>query len=140
MKIRFERVPDYTFTKKGFVTVGFWFWDKPNNKGTLTIQVCKMRDVRHEAAVWGHEILEAIYCWLFHVTTEVADAFDETYERLYEAGTVSKTVEPGCDPKCPYHWGHMAGIVWEHICIYGTFASWDAYNKECNRLMKITSA
>ncbi len=138
MKIKFQRVPDYTFTEKGYLTVGYWFWDKPNNQGTLTVQVTRLCDWRFEAAVWGHELIEVFYCWLRHITTEVCDAFDESYERAYEAGTVSKSVEPGCDPKCPYHWGHMAGIVWEHICIYGTFASWTAYEKECNRVMKIS--
>lgn len=137
MKIRLQRVPDKSFIQNGFTTVGFWFWDKPKNKGTLTIQVTKMLDWRFEAAVWGHEIIEVFYCWMFKITTEECDVFDEGYERLYESGKVSKSVEPGCDPKCPYHWGHMAGIVWEHICIYGTLASWKKYDNECNRVMEI---
>lgn len=136
MKIRFERVTG--FTERGFTTVGFWFWTKPKNKGTLTIQVTRMRDWRFEAAVWGHEIIEAVYCWIFGITTEVCDEFDAFYEREYEAGRIHKSVEPGHDPKCPYHIGHMMGVCWEHICIPMLFASWKSYEAECNRVMGIT--
>ena len=135
--IRFERV---TSRPHGFVTVGYWSWDKPDNKGMLTIEVVKMQDWRHEFAVWGHECIEALYCKLFNVTTEVADAFDETYEAGYADGSIPLTKEPGHDPRCPYHWGHMLGVVWEYVCIYGLLASWKKYEVECNHIMGILSS
>jgi hypothetical protein len=133
MKIRLERV---NFRPGGFTTVGYWKWTLPHNKGTLIIQVHKL-PWRFELAVWGHELVEVFYCWLFGITTEEADKFDSFYEQEYEVGRIPKTAEPGCDARCPYHWGHMAGIVWERICIYGTFASWKKYEIECNRVMGI---
>lgn len=133
--IKFYRTDGPAF---GYTTVGYWRWDQPNNKGCLHVYVTKMCDWRFELAVWGHEIVEILYCWLFGVTTEKADEFDNYYEAEYEAGRISPTEEPGCDPKCPYHWGHMMGIVWEHIAIHGTFASWKKYEAECNRVMGIT--
>lgn len=121
----------------GFTTVGYWFWDRPGNRGRLTIQVHRMNDWRHELAVWGHEIIEAAYCKLARVTTEECDLFDNMYEQWYRDGTKPKSEEPGCDPKCPYHRGHMWGIVWEEIVIFATMASWEKYESECNKIMGI---
>ncbi len=96
-----------------------------------------MKDWRHELAVWGHEIIEVVYCWLFGVTTEEADKFDSFYEEEYAAGRISPDKEPGHDPRCPYHVGHMLGVIWEHVCIRLTFASMLKYEKECNEIMGI---
>jgi hypothetical protein len=122
---------------RGFITVGYWSWSKPKNRGDLIIEVIKMSSWRFEGAVWGHEIIEAIYCWLFGITTEKCDEFDIMYEEKYESGEISPDKEPGCDRNCPYHIGHMAGIVWEWLFIHLTFASWKRYNQECNKIMGI---
>lgn len=124
----------------GYTTVGYWRWTKPNNKGTLEIYVARMKSRRHFLAVLGHECLEAFYCWLFGVSTEAADAFDQIYEKGYDAGVIPMEWEPGHNAHCPYHWGHMAGVVWEYICIYGSFGSWKSYEEECNRIMEIFAA
>lgn len=134
MKIKFQRME---MGQMPFLTVGYWKFDQPKNKGTLYIQVIKLRDWRFEAAVWGHEIIEAFYCWLLGITTEQADEFDAMYERGYNDGSISKDKEAGHDRRCPYHWGHMMGVVWEHIWIPLTLASWSKYNDECNRVMGI---
>ena len=123
----------------GLTTVGYWRFTKPDNGGDLIVEVARMNDWRFMLSVYGHELIEALYCWMFHVTTEVCDDWDNYYERLYESGKVSPEVEPGHDPKCPYHWGHMGGVVWEYIAIYGTFASWKKYIDETNRVMEIGS-
>jgi len=120
-----------------FTTIGYWSWSEPQNSGTLHIEVVKMSDWRFEFAVWGHEIIEVAYCWLIGTTTEQADDFDAMYEKGYNDGTIPKTKEPGHDRKCPYHWGHMAGVAWEHICIFITFASWSKYLAECDKIMEI---
>jgi hypothetical protein len=120
-----------------FTTLGYWWFDEPQNKGTLNIEVVKLSDWRFEAAVWGHELIEILYCKIVGVTTEQADEFDAMYERGYANGSIPKSREPGHDPKCCYHWGHMMGVAWEHICVYGTFASWSRYLAECDKLMGI---
>ena len=134
MKVKLKRLPG---RHPVYTTVGYWSWDKPDNKGTLTIEVSKMKDWRHELAVWGHEIIEVFYCWLFGVTTEEADKFDSFYEAEYAAGRISPEDEAGDDRRCPYHWGHMGGVVWEHIVIRVTFASMVRYAEECNAIMGI---
>lgn len=124
----------------GFTTVGYWYWSKPCNKGTLTVQVCKMNDWRHELAVWGHELIEVFYCWLFRITTEQADKFDAYYEECYERGIKQPDEEAGDDPDCPYYIGHRLGVAWEYFCIFITFASWTKYYAECNRIMGVQSS
>jgi hypothetical protein len=120
-----------------FVTVGYWHWTEPNNKGELLVEVSMLSDWRFNLAVLGHELIEVFYCWIFHKTTEECDRFDDIYEDLYKVGKVSPEVEPGTDPACPYHWGHMAGMVWEWLCIHLTLASWKKYDAECNKIMGI---
>ena len=142
MRIKFKRVRDMQFVTTGgqpfkTTTVGFWAWSEPKNKGTLLIQCAAMTSCCHELAVFGHECIEALYCWLRGITTEDCDKFDAFYEAEYEAGRIPKTQEAGHDPRCCYHWGHMAGVVWEYVCIYGTFGSWKAYGDDCNRIMGI---
>lgn len=117
--------------------MGYWYWTGPLNTGQLVIQVMRMSDWRFMAAVWGHEIIEAFWCWFWHITTEQADKFDNMYEEGYKTGKYQLTQEPGHDPACPYHTGHMMGVCWEHVCIRVLFASWAAYNDECDRLMGI---
>lgn len=133
MRIRFQRTES---APMGFTTVGYWYWSEPKNRGTLTIMVCRL-PWRFEAAVWGHELIEALYCKLLGITTEEADAFDEYYERQYELGTISKIEEPGDDPRCPYHRGHRMGVWWEHLWIYMTGGGWRKYDAACNKVMGI---
>lgn len=134
MKIKLQVVDRFP---SGFTTLGYWFWTAPHNTGQLVIQVMQMSDWRFMFAVWGHEIIEALWCWLFIITTEECDAFDQMYEDGYKTGKYQLSQEPGHDPKCPYHTGHMMGVAWEHICIRLLFASWSAYLAECDRLMGI---
>lgn len=136
MRLRIERVDA---TPQGWTTVGWWGWSEPNNHGTLTIQVSRMKSRRYMAAVMGHEILEAAYCKLFKITTEECDRWDQWVESEYASGSIPKTVEAGDIRACPYFWGHQLGIIWEYLCIYGTFASMRCYEAECNRIMGITS-
>lgn len=128
MRVRFKRC---SLAEMPFTTLGYWAWSKPHNRGTLTIQVIPMSDWRHEAAVWGHEIIESVYCWLFRITTESADEFDARYERGYADGLIPIEREPGDNPDCPYHIGHMLGVFWEHVFIRISLAGWSRYERAC---------
>lgn len=121
----------------GFTTCGYWRFTEPHNKGTLEIYVARMKSRRHFLAVLGHECIEVAYCWLFGVTTEAADEFDKVYERGYAMGAIPMDWEPGHNAHCCYHWGHMLGVLWEHIWIYGTFGNFRAYCQECDEIMQI---
>jgi hypothetical protein len=140
--IKFHRLsePKFQGGKLDLTTVGYWWFSKPYNAGTIHVEVLKMKNWRHEVAVWGHEFLEVMWCWLVGCTTEEADKFDLWYESEYASGRISKDKEAGDDRRCPYHWGHMAGVCWEYFWIYLSFGfrkGWDGYTKECNELMGI---
>lgn len=136
MRIKLRRIDQ---KEQKFTTLGYWSWSKPGNKGTLTVQVSRMGDWRFEAAVWGHELIEVFYCWLFRISTEEADRFDAFYEAEYNAGRIATTQEPGDDRKCPYYVGHSAGVAWEHFWIFISFCRWSKYVQECDRIMGISA-
>lgn len=119
----------------GYLTVGYWYFEKPNNKGTLHVEVANLPDWRFSLAVIGHEFIEVFYCWLFGITTERADKFDDWMEGEYESGRIPKDFEGGFHKDCPYRLGHLAGYVFEVICITLTLASWKKYGDACNRVM-----
>jgi hypothetical protein len=118
-------------------TVGYWRFTEPNNGGELEIYCLRTCDWRYTLAVLGHEIIEALYCKLTHVTTEACDKFDIMIEKEYETGVKPYEEEGGFDKRSPYRWGHIMGAVWEYLIIHATFASWKKYDVECNKLMEI---
>lgn len=134
MKIRFETTDGMPH---GLTTVGYWWFDQPWNGGTLHLESAKMRQKRFEIAVFGHELIEALYCRLRGITTEQCDIFDNECEWELIRGTRDKHKEPGFDKKCPYRWGHILGAAWEYAWIYGTFGSWKKYEQNCNQIMGI---
>jgi hypothetical protein len=118
-------------------TCGFWRWDQSRNKGTLHIYCVPLSKRRYRWAVLGHEIIEAVYCKLFRVTTEEADRWDIAFERSYEVGEFPYSFEAGDHPDCPYFFGHRLGVAWEYFCVYCTFADWADYERDCCAAMGI---
>jgi hypothetical protein len=119
------------------LTVGYWQFSEANNKGALTIYNVELPDWRFNLAVKGHEFLEVGYCWLFNITTEECDKFDDMIEEEYEREIKPVTEEGGFDERCPYKWGHRLGFLWEYFIIHITFASWSGYDRACNLVMQI---
>lgn len=115
-----------------FTTVGYWKFDGLCNTGTLQIYCVPLAQKRWVAAVVGHELIESLYCWWFKITTEQCDRWDSEFEKRYRGGTSPVEMEPGDDPQCPYHWGHLLGCVWERLCIALTFAGWKDYTAACD--------
>jgi hypothetical protein len=116
-------------------TVGTWTLDPQT--GDIVILVSKMSDWRFEQAVIGHERKEVFWCKANGITQAECDAWDDQYEKLYKSGAVPPSYEPGEDPNCPYHRGHMLGIIEEIATIIDTGANWRDYNNECDELMGI---
>lgn len=143
MKIKIRRVHRiFSVQEKPLTTVGYWAFmpGKPGDfaqPGWLDIEVLHLSDIRFHWAVVGHELIEAFYCRLFGISTEVCDQWDEHFEWLYSQGKVPKSVEAGDVRGCPYFVGHLLGKAWEHLCIRLTFASWERYLAECDRLMNV---
>lgn len=129
MRIRFNIGTNLPFT-----TVGYWAFDGLCNTGTLQIYCWPLSKKRYRVAVIGHELIEAFYCWCFHITTEECDRWDSKFEQWYKDGRASIEQEPGDAPDCPYHRGHWLGCLWERVCITLTFAGWREYVAECNSI------
>ena len=138
MKINFETVSSIKmFEVAKSTTVGYWAWSRPLNHGDLTIYCTKMSKKRFMWAVFGHECLESLYCWIKGITTEMCDKYDQWCEEEYKAGRAEYVEEMAFRKNCPYRWGHVGGTIIEYIIIYGLFASWSEYEKECYCLMGI---
>lgn len=131
MKIKFHIV---SRMPHNFTTIGYWAFDGLMNSGTLQIYCCPLSRKRYRWAVIGHELIEAIYCWLFRITTETCDRWDAEFEKRYDSGESAVEIEPGDDPECPYHWGHFLGCCWERLFIALTIAGWRDYVEECEGL------
>jgi hypothetical protein len=134
MRIKFKRVAQ---SEQRFTTLGYWSWTHPNNRGTLVIEVSRMKDWRHEGAVWGHEVIESLYCKLMGITTEFCDRYDEEFEKKYATGEVSPMVEAGDQTNCPYHTGHFWGCLWERFFIALTLCRWNEYVVACEKQMGV---
>lgn len=134
MKIRLKRIDQ---RDQKYTTLGYWFFTERDNKGVLVVEVSKMKDWRHELAVWGHELIEVAYCKLMGITTEECDKFDDAFEKRYESGEISPMVEGGDQKECPYYVGHRLGVAWEHFIIALTFAGWKRYVLACEAQMGI---
>lgn len=135
MRLKFHVTDD--LPEAAGTTVGYWNWSEPENHGTLHIWSKPLKKRRHLAAVIGHELIEAAWCKVWGITTEVCDRFDIWMEHEYELGHYPYTFEGGFHKACPYRWGHILGCAWEYLCVYGTFASWRDYEKSCNEVMGI---
>ena len=82
-----------------YATAGDWYF--PPKGGDLTICVSKMPDHRFELLVAVHELIEALACQQAGITTAEVDQFDMTWD------SHGKYLEPGLDPRAPYHVQHM---------------------------------
>ena len=123
--------------KHAGLTIGYWRFSKKNNRGNLIIYNVRLPDWRFNLAVIGHEAIESIYCFMFGITTEICDLYDEWAENQYKLGLAPYTEEMAFRKDCPYRIGHWLGSAWEYFIIAITFANWKIYEQECNRVMGI---
>jgi hypothetical protein len=70
----------------------------------LTITVSDTGDLRYNALLVIHGLVEALLCKAHGITTEEVDAYD----------LKSKDDDPGLNPKAPYHDEHMTALKIEY--------------------------
>jgi len=116
-----------------FTTIGHWYVVDD----VLVIQISKEICFANKVAVIFHELIEAAMCISRGITTEECDAFDEMFEKEYDAGIWPRSVEAGFDMRCPYRRGHIWGSRFERIVIFLLGASWRECNAECDKLMGV---
>jgi hypothetical protein len=111
-------------------TVGYW---AEGSEG-LAVYLFALSDWRFTLAVLFHEIIEWAITKAAGITTVECDIFDEAWEDDCDSGVRSLADEPGDDPACPYHRGHMWGSQFERLVIFLSGASWSEYLDECGRI------
>jgi hypothetical protein len=114
-----------------FTTIGHWAVENEILKIWISEEICW----QNKAAVLFHELIEVFICISKGITTAECDEFDELFEKEYENGIWSKSIEAGFDKRCPYRIGHIWGSRFERIVIFLLGASWKDCNKECDELM-----
>jgi len=141
MKILIETIPH---KEQRYPTVGDWQWttadeaglDKQaykhipsqyGNEPTLVIRVSSMSDWRHEALVAVHELIEVLLCKHSSITEQQVNEFDMTYESF-------SGMEPGDDPKAPYHHQHRFASIVEELLAMELGVDWQTYDREVNSL------
>lgn len=116
-----------------FETLGDW---KRHSDGSYTIWLTEMADWRHTALVLLHELVELLICHHRDVASDDCDAFDREWENEIAQGLHGIEEEAGCDRRAPYHDGHMAGIVAEHLGAMMIGVDWDGYCRDCIQLLE----
>ena len=104
--------------KQRYDTVGDW--PSPVS-GIQHFFISSMKKRAYEVAVFTHELIEEEWCTENNITPQIVDDWDMLYTGKY-------TDDPGADPKCPYHKGHMLGLKAERFVIEKVFnLSWKEY-------------
>lgn len=107
-----------------YPTSGDWLWPNEHN---LLIRVSEMGDWRKEAAVAVHELVEALLCKNDGVTDAEVDAFDKAWAG-HEWVSAGDLIEPGDDPKAPYHRQHCFATAVERLLIAALGVPWGEYD------------
>lgn len=74
--------------------------DYYSENGTVFFRVTDMKDSDYEMEIILHELIERHFNQKKGIKDEVVDTFDSVYKGPFKD-------EPGMDPRCPYHEGHM---------------------------------
>ena len=97
------------------------------NADTLRLKVSKMPEWRWEFLVAVHELIEWGLCKHAGVGLSNIDRFDIQFEKDREAHQWPKDLEPGDDPRAPYHSQHFLATSIERILAYALGVNWKAY-------------
>ena len=123
MKITIETIPH---GDQRYPTAGDWVWIAP---GELSIRVSDMGNVRYEAAIGLHELVEAILCYDAQIPQEAVDTFDALHAKELRAG------EPGDDPGAPYREQHCFATAVERMLIAALGVPWAEYDAAVEALL-----
>ena len=116
-----------------FTTIGHWAVEGDTLRIWISEEICW----ENRVSVLFHELIESSMCIAKGITTEECDAFDDMFEREYEAGIWPFSVEAGFDPRCPYRKGHIWGSRFEWLVLWLLGADKKKCDAECNKLMGV---
>lgn len=124
-----------------YETVGDWYDKEIGIMGnssvpTTIIRVSKMSDINYEILVAIHELVEKVLCDKSGITQQQVDEFDIQYNYDYKSSDIDKDMdlEPGNDPRAPYHRQHKIADIIERLMAIELGVDWEKYNNEVNSL------
>lgn len=104
-----------------YPTVGDWQF----LPGGLHVSVSDTHDRMSNLLVALHEVVEAILCEANGVEEKAVDEFDIKHPEL---------LEPGQDPKAPYHRQHMVAEMVERMVALQAGVNWEEHCKRVDAL------
>lgn len=114
-------------------TVGDWWVD---SNGIVQVRASEMETPCGSALVIIHELVEVLIesvkrTGALRVPARLVEETDE-FDKTYEANRTrdNKEGEPGCEPNCPVHQGHMAASAIEMIAAMILRVNYNAYADE----------
>ena len=108
--------------------------DYVEGPGGVRISISKLRDMRYEALVAIHELIEYILITDAGISIDDIDEYDKEYERDREYGFNDPNSEPGDDPAAPYHAQHKFATKIERQMAKALGVNWREYSKRINSL------
>jgi hypothetical protein len=93
-------------------------------RGRLEIPVSDLGSLAYNALLVFHGLLEAVWCEQNWVSERSVRAFD----------LKSTLDDPGCDPKAPYHVGHMKALELECIAAKMLGVDWEDYERKQDKV------
>lgn len=121
MKIVIEVIPH---EEQRYDTVGDWLWSADGQ--TLYIRVSELTEegnMNFEFLVAIHEAVEAWACGNADISSRDVDKFDMTWKPH------DGILEPGDDPKAPYHQQHKLASEIERQVAAGLGVDWAEYEQ-----------
>lgn len=107
-----------------YPTVGDW---RITESG-IEVDVLATQDPRYELLLAVHEVIEAWLCARAGITTDAVDTFDMEFVKIHP----DPNLEPGDDPKAPYHVQHNIATEIEKILAWRYNVKWSRYEKYLN--------
>ena len=91
-------------------------------------------------AILIHEQHECFRCWMEGIREEDVTRFDQWFFAQQKEGLLSEDLEPGHDPRAPYHKFHVEAERMEKQFIEDCGMTWEQHCQNCESIYAGTSA
>jgi hypothetical protein len=125
MKIIIETIPH---SAQRYSTVGDWQWNDEGDELKIKVSEIHHYNINSLLLIGVHEMIEALLCARQGLTSDDVDVFD------LEWTPHSGLIEPGDDPRAPYHREHVFASNIERLIAFYLGFNWQKYEAEIAKL------